>query len=204
MPGYPHACFLGSAHRAEEFLPDAGAEVAFAGRSNAGKSSAINAIVSRRELARTSKTPGRTQLVNFFGLDDRQRLVDLPGYGYARVPRASRDHWCIMLTEYFGKRRSLAGVFLVVDIRRGLGEGDRQMLAWADAIHCPVHVLLTKADRVSGHTARQTLQSLVPEGEPRFTAQLFSARSATGLTQARERLAAMLTARLASAGHRQR
>lgn len=204
MPGYPDACFLGSAHRAEDFLPDAGAEVAFAGRSNAGKSSAINAIANRRELARTSKTPGRTQLVNFFGLDDRQRLVDLPGYGYARAPRASRDHWRIVLAEYFGKRRSLAGLFLVVDIRRGLGEGDRQMLAWADAIRCPVHVVLTKADKVSGRAARDTLQSLMHEGRPHFTAQLFSARTATGVTQARERLEAMLAARLAASSHRRR
>jgi GTP-binding protein len=204
MTDYPDACFLGSAHRLGEFLPDEGAEVAFAGRSNSGKSSAINALVNRRQLARTSKTPGRTQLVNFFGLGPGQRLVDLPGYGYARVPGATRDHWRVMLAEYFGKRRSLAGLFLVVDIRRGLGEGDRQMCAWADAIGCPVHVLLTKADKVSERAAREMLQSVMRQAGPHFSAQLFSARTAAGVTQARERLDTLLTARLATSGPGQR
>ncbi len=146
MSHYPEAAFLTSANGAAQFLPDVGAEVAFAGRSNAGKSSAINAIVNRRQFARTSKTPGRTQLVNFFALGEERRLVDLPGYGFARVSDAMRAHWDKLLTAYFHSRSSLKGLILVVDVRRNLADHDEQMMAFAAGL--PIHVLLTKADKL--------------------------------------------------------
>jgi len=129
MSQFPDARFMTSANAASQFLPDTGTEVAVAGRSNAGKSSAINVIVNRRQFARTSKSPGRTQLVNFFELRDGLRLVDLPGYGFARVPESVRQHWGNLLQDYFEQRESLAGLILVVDVRRQLGDFDRQMLS---------------------------------------------------------------------------
>jgi len=144
MSQFPDARFMTSANAASQFLPDTGTEVAVAGRSNAGKSSAINVIVNRRQFARTSKSPGRTQLVNFFELRDGLRLVDLPGYGFARVPESVRQHWGNLLQDYFEQRESLAGLILVVDVRRQLGDFDRQMLSFADSVGVPVHVLLTQ------------------------------------------------------------
>lgn len=192
MSGYPEARFLASAHRAEQFLPDTGAEVAFAGRSNAGKSSAINAIVNRRQLARTSKTPGRTQLVNFFHLAAGQRLVDLPGYGYAKVPPATQAHWRALLERYFTSRASLRGLFLAVDVRRSLGELDLQMLAWCRALGRPVHVLLTKADKLNRGPAAAALQAARQAAGAYVTVQLFSAETGEGLDAARGRLGEML------------
>ena len=192
MAGHADARFLVSAARPEQFLPDAGDEVAFAGRSNSGKSTAINAILGRRQLARTSKTPGRTQLVNFFGLAPRHRVVDLPGYGYARVPPAVQAQWRALMEAYFTGRRSLAGVILVADGRRGLTDFDRQMIAWMAALGRPVHVLLSKCDQLSrAETARlaATVPAEVGEGN---TWQLFSGRTGEGLAQARERLQAFL------------
>jgi len=193
MSVYPAARFVTSAARAAQFLPDEGAEVAFAGRSNAGKSSAINVIVGRRDLARTSKTPGRTQLINFFDLASDQRLVDLPGYGYARVSEEMREHWRELLADYFNRRSSLAGLMVVVDSRRGIGDLDRQMLGWGGALGCRLHVLLTKADKFSRREAAATLAAA--EGELRdlrVTVQLFSATSRLGLEAARAVLAEML------------
>ena len=193
MTAAPEARFLTSADRPEQFLPDDGAEVAFAGRSNSGKSSAINAILHRRNLARTSKTPGRTQLINFFGLGARQRLVDLPGYGFARVPRASQDHWRELLDAYFTRRRSLAGLFLIVDARRGLVEFDQQMLAWMAGMGQPVHVLLTKCDKLSREASTRLLEAAKPTVGEANSAQLFSARTGDGVNVARQRLDEMLT-----------
>jgi len=195
MTQYPAARFLTSAHEPGQFVPDRGREVAFAGRSNAGKSSAINAILGRRAIARTSKSPGRTQLVNFFELGDAQRLVDLPGYGYARVSRAMREHWRALLQAYFEERRSLAGLILVVDSRRGLGDFDGQMLSWAQALDCPVHVLLTKADKLSREEALRTLAGAKRELRDDGTVQLFSATTKLGLDEARAQLAALLAGR---------
>ena len=186
MSVYPHACFLTSAHESGQFVADTGREVAFAGRSNAGKSSAINAIVNRRGFARTSKNPGRTQLINFFSLVDDHRLVDLPGYGYARVARSLRDHWRGLLEDYFERRRSLAGLMLVVDSRRGLGDFDWQMLDWCRAIDRPVHVLLTKADKLKRQAASKALGTAKKELDGMATVQLFSALKGEGLTQARQ------------------
>ncbi len=185
MSVFPNAAFLTSAHEAHQFVSDAGAEVAFAGRSNAGKSSAINTILNRRNFARTSKSPGRTQLINFFSLVDDQRLVDLPGYGYARVGRSLRKHWRGLLAEYFESRMSLQGLFLVVDSRRGPGDFDWQMLDWSRMIECPVHVLLTKADKLKRQEASRTLAAAQKDLGDTATVQLFSATKNQGLEEAR-------------------
>ena len=192
MSAYPEARFISSAHRPGQFLPDEGREVAFAGRSNAGKSSAINAILGRRGLARTSKTPGRTQLVNFFAVGEDLRITDLPGYGYARVPEAVRRHWGQLMDTYFRERRSLAGLFLVMDVRHPLTEFDSRMLAWAASVGCPVHVLLTKADKLSRGKAAATRHSVVKALGPETGVQLFSALKATGVEEARRVLDGML------------
>ncbi len=192
MSNYPDARFLTSAFRADQFVPDRGQEVAFAGRSNAGKSSAINAIVNRRGFARTSKSPGRTQLINFFSLAGEQRLVDLPGYGYARVTRAMQTHWRGLLMDYFERRESLTGLILVVDARRLLGDFDWQMLDWSADIHCSVHVLLTKSDKLKRGQAASALAQAKRELADRATVQLFSATKKQGLGPAREQLEALL------------
>lgn len=193
MSNYPDAAFLTSADSLTQFVTDAGSEVAFAGRSNAGKSSAINVIVNRKQFARVSKTPGRTQLVNFFRLAEGQRLVDLPGYGYAKVSDAMRRHWKSLMEQYFSSRHSLAGLFLVVDVRRGVGDFDLVMLEYAEELGIPVHLLLTKADKLKrGQAARvyeETRRALVG----RAGVQLFSAQTRQGVDQARGRLSEMLT-----------
>jgi len=194
MSQYPEAAFLKSADAPGQFVADDGAEVAFAGRSNAGKSSAINTIVNRRQFARTSKTPGRTQLVNFFTLGGGRRLVDLPGYGFAKVSDHKRRHWGRLLSGYFEHRQSLSGLFLIVDIRRGLTNYDRQMMAFAAATGTPVHVLLTKADKLRRGEAARTLTQVRRELGADATVQLFSATRRQGETEARQRLEAMLAA----------
>lgn len=191
MSRYPAASFLVSADRPSGFPADTGAEVAFAGRSNAGKSSAINAIVQRRRLARTSKTPGRTQLINFFALGEGARLVDLPGYGYARVPQAQKARWGALLQQYFERRQSLAGLFLIVDCRRGIAEYDGQMLALAGAVGVPVHVLLAKADKLKRGRAAEALRDARRHAGD-ATVQLFSATAGSGLEEARDVLDAFL------------
>jgi GTP-binding protein len=195
MSGYPDARFITSADRPDQFVADEGAEVAFAGRSNAGKSSAINAIVARRALARTSKTPGRTQLVNFFHLGPGERLVDLPGYGFARVAPGTMEHWQRLLETYFEQRKSLCGLFLSVDARRVLGELDLQMLAWCRSLGRPVHVLLTKSDKLNRGQAAQALAVARTSVAGDATVQLFSAHTGDGVSVARSRLAAMLQGR---------
>lgn len=192
MSVFPDAVFLTSAHEARQFVPDSGAEVAFAGRSNAGKSSAINTILNRRNFARISKSPGRTQLINFFSLTGDQRLVDLPGYGYARVGRSLRKHWRGLLADYFESRASLQGLFLVVDSRRALGDFDWQMLDWSRMIECPVHVLLTKADKLKRQEASRTLAAVQKDLGGIATVQLFSATKRLGLEEARRLLDRLL------------
>ncbi len=192
MSEYPDAVFLTSADSPAQFVIDSGAEVAFAGRSNAGKSTAINAIVNRRNFARTSKQPGRTQLVNFFSLGDDLRLVDLPGYGYAKVSQAKRRHWQELLEGYFQSRHSLSGTILMVDSRRLLGEFDRMMLDWCRAIDCPVHVLLTKADKLKRRDAASGLAKVRGELGEGATVQLFSGTKRQGLDEARQSLQALL------------
>ena len=192
MSQYPEAYFIKSANAPQQFVPDEGVEVAVAGRSNAGKSSAINVIVNRRQFARTSKTPGRTQLVNFFGLRDGQRLVDLPGYGFARVSDKMRDHWDDLLSQYFHSRRSLRGLLLIVDIRRRLTDYDWQMMAFAEDVGLPIHILLTKADKLKrGQVATALLEVRKEVGE-RATVQAFSALKRQGETEARDVLEQLL------------
>ncbi len=160
------AKFLKSAAQPKDFPPDNGREVAVAGRSNSGKSSAINAILGRRSLARVSKTPGRTQLINFFDLGDSCRLVDLPGYGFAKVSVDMRERWRELIEAYFGNRRSLAGLLVTVDIRRGVLELDEAMIGWGAALGVPLLVLATKADKLSRAAARAqqlAMQKRLPE-----------------------------------------
>lgn len=159
-PFYHQARFLTSAARLDHCPPDEGMEVAFAGRSNAGKSSAINALCQQKGLARTSKTPGRTQLLNFFELDAARRLVDLPGYGYARVAETVKRQWQGVLAEYLERRRCLRGVILLVDIRHPLKPFDQQMLAWGGQIGLPIHLLLTKADKLKRGAMNSAVLSL--------------------------------------------
>lgn len=188
MSQFPNAKFITSANKVAQFVPDTGSEVAFAGRSNSGKSSAINVIVNRRQFARTSKTPGRTQLINFFALREQARLVDLPGYGFARVADAVREHWGRLLTAYIEDRRSLHGLFLIVDIRRGLSDYDRRLLQLTEPSILPVHVLLTKADKLKRGQAANTLLSVSKELAERATVQVFSALNRQGVDQARDAL----------------
>lgn len=185
---FRRAEYMASAHSLPQLPLDIGAEVAFAGRSNAGKSSAINALCVHTRLAHTSKTPGRTQLINFFALNGRQRLVDLPGYGYAAVPGAVKSQWEETLTGYLETRRSLRGLVMVMDVRHPLTDYDQDLLGWAAASELPVHVLLTKADKMNRGPAQATL--LKVQGSLRLahhaaSAQLFSALKRTGLDEAR-------------------
>ena len=188
MSQYPEARFIKSANALSQFVPDDGIEVAVAGRSNAGKSSAINVVVNRRQFARTSKTPGRTQLVNFFSLQEGRRLVDLPGYGFARVSDSMRRHWGELLSQYFQSRESLKGLLLIVDIRRKLTDYDRKMMAFADEVALPVHILLTKADKLKrGQVATAVLQVQKEVGD-RASVQPFSALNRQGEDEARAML----------------
>lgn len=192
---FQRARFLTSVPRIRLAPPDSGAEVAFAGRSNAGKSSALNSITAQRSLARTSKTPGRTQQINFFDLGGNRRLVDLPGYGYARVPQAMKDKWQHHMAEYLRLRRSLRGLVLLMDCRHPLTDYDRQMLAWSESAGLPVHVLLTKSDKLKAGPAERVLSEVgtaLPEWHHNAGVQLFSARKHRGVEQAREVLAAWL------------
>lgn len=193
MSQYPDAKFVLSANAPEQFLPDSGREVAVAGRSNAGKSSAINVIVNRRQFARTSKTPGRTRLVNFFVLREDQRLVDLPGYGFARVSDAVRQHWGELMQTYFEERECLKGLMLVVDARRMLSDFDRQMLSFAESVNLPVHVLLTKADKLKRGQASSALSQVQKELDNHASAQLFSATKRQGVEHARKKLEQFLS-----------
>ena len=201
MPANPFrkAHFLTSANRLDQLPADSGAEVAFAGRSNAGKSSALNAICDQHGLARTSKTPGRTQMLNVFPLDDpAHRLVDLPGYGYAKVPEAMRLHWRAVMDRYLRTRVSLKGLILVMDARHPLREFDCDMLGFGAASGRPCHCLLTKADKLTRSESIRTLagvRTALAEEFPHGTAQLFSSSARTGLDEARTVVAGWLELR---------
>ena len=188
------ASFLTSAASWRQYPPDQGAEVAFAGRSNSGKSSAINAVLNRKGLARASKTPGRTQLLQFFSLGEERRVVDLPGYGYAAAPLRVRQRWEGMMDDYFRRRRSLRGVFVVVDVRRGVGELDRQMLEVCAAASAPVRLLMNKCDRLKRGALLQTLRQAERLLAGDIAVQAFSALRGVGLEEARSALAAWLDA----------
>lgn len=189
------AAFMLSAAKVDQCPDDEGYEVAFAGRSNAGKSSALNTL-THASLARTSKTPGRTQLLNFFRLDDQRRLVDLPGYGYAKVPIPLKQHWQRHLEAYLGSRHSLVGVVLMMDIRHPLTDFDRLMLDWAASSDMPMHILLTKADKLAFGAAKNALLKVRQEirqtwGED-VGIQLFSAPKRQGIEEAHAVLARWL------------
>jgi GTP-binding protein len=182
-PDYRSAQFLISAAKLHQCPPDEGWEVAFAGRSNAGKSSAINSLTQNKKLAKTSKTPGRTQLINFFELSEEQRLVDLPGYGFAKVPLAVKKEWTKQLENYLAKRQSLRGMILLMDVRHPLQPFDEQMLGWALTAQMPVHILLTKADKLKKGPANNNLLAVkkaLKEHQELVSVQLFSALKHTG------------------------
>jgi GTP-binding protein len=192
--------FTTSAPSLKQCPEDSGCEVAFAGRSNAGKSSAINTLTRQRGLARISKTPGRTQLINFFAVAEGRRIVDLPGYGYAKVPKAMKAEWDKHLAEYLQQRNSLGGLILLMDIRHPLQDYDQQMLNWAAQAGLPVHVLLTKSDKLKRGPAQnmllkveQRLRDMDP-GRTLLSVQTFSSLKKDGLPQLEAQLSHWLNA----------
>lgn len=192
-PLYHQAKFLISATNRSNAPLDQGLEVAFAGRSNAGKSSAINVLTHQRQLARVSKTPGRTQLLNFFSLDETRRMVDLPGYGYAKVPDAIQKTWGGMIEDFLSQRIALKGVFLIMDIRHPLTDFDLRMIDWCDHLQLPVHCVLTKADKLSRGGAldtRQRVQNALKKRAVSFpiSVQVFSALKREGIDEAHQQL----------------
>jgi GTP-binding protein len=183
-PSYHQAKFINSSPHLRNTPPDIGKEIAFAGRSNAGKSSAINALTRQNALARISKTPGRTQMLNFFEITAQQRFVDLPGYGYAKVPLAVKQKWHELMETYLTKRLSLCGIVLVMDIRHPLTEFDWQMVEWCAYQQLPLHILLTKADKLTYGAGKNTLlqvQQELSEHELTLSLQLFSSLKKTGI-----------------------
>jgi GTP-binding protein len=192
---YNQTQFLISAAKVEQCPPDEAAEVAFCGRSNAGKSSAINALTQQKGLAKTSKTPGRTQLLNFFIIGNTPyRLVDLPGYGFAKVPPSVKERWEKSLEAYFLTRRSLKGLILLMDIRHPLRPTDWKMIEWSLSLDLPVHILLTKADKLKRGAAMQALLSTqqilnTEASQPdKVSIQLFSATHRQGIEAAHQKL----------------
>ncbi len=194
MSLFQHTKFLTSANALSDLPAHGGIEIAFAGRSNAGKSSAINTLANRNRLAYVSKTPGRTQLINFFELGDERFLVDLPGYGYADVPEKIRLHWQKVLSAYLMTRAPLVGLVLIMDARHPLTKLDWQMLEWFGTTGKPVHILLTKADKLSRQQATDTLRLVRAELKdyPQCTAQLFSSSKRQGLEEAESAIGLLL------------
>lgn len=195
MTLFNHAVYAASAATLAQ-LPASRCEVAFAGRSNAGKSSAINTLARHNRLAFVSKTPGRTQLINFFALGEERFIVDLPGYGYAKVPPEMRARWERVLSAYLQTRESLAGLVLIMDARHPLTPLDRQMLDWFTPRGLPVHILLTKADKLSRGVANKTLQTVRSELKiyPQVSVQLFSSLAKQGVEEAEAVIDGWLTA----------
>jgi GTP-binding protein len=183
---YRRASFLISAGKPQQFPRDDGVEVALAGRSNSGKSSAINALCGNKNLAKTSKTPGRTRLINFFTLDPHRRLVDLPGYGYAKVPDKIKKEWQQLLQAYLQQPDKLRGLVIIMDIRHPMTEFDRQMLAWCQYFRFPAHILLTKADKLKRGAQQARLfavKKMLQESGSDATVQIFSALRQIGLDE---------------------
>jgi GTP-binding protein len=187
--------WVGAAASLQSLPPERNGEVAFVGRSNSGKSSSINAIVSRKRLAFVSKTPGRTQSLNFFGWGAAHYLVDLPGYGYAAVSAEQIEKWGDLVSAYLSTRASLKGLILVMDVRHPFKESDRQLIDWAGSLRIPLHVLLTKSDkltRAQGSRALATAQETLAEMWREASVQLFSAKNGVGLAAARAIIARWL------------
>lgn len=192
---YRQAEFLISVNSLGQLPADDGREVACAGRSNAGKSSALNLLTEQRQLARVSKTPGRTQLINFFQVTSGRYLVDLPGYGYAQAPAELRRHWGTLLEGYVRDRQALRGMLLLMDVRHPLTELDQLLLDYCRMRNLPVHILLTKADKLSrgaAAAALQAVQKTLRQAYPQVTAQLFSAQTAQGAERVYQQLDAWL------------
>ena len=188
---FRHAEFLQSVNKWSQLPSEEAIEIAFAGRSNAGKSSAINTITDIKSLCRTSKTPGRTQMINYFSIDPQHHLVDLPGYGYAKVPVKVKQHWQNLLERYLVERTALRGVVMIMDVRRPLTEYDVLMLQWCQKSEMPAHILLTKADKFKRGAAQNILLKVrrtLKTDFPGTTVQLFSALNKTGVEEAREKL----------------
>lgn len=185
-PLYHQARFINSAPHLRDAPEDKGLEVAFAGRSNAGKSSAINTLTMQKSLARISKTPGRTQMLNFFAITDDKRFVDLPGYGYAKVPLQVKKKWHKMMEDYLSNRRALCGIVLVMDVRHPLTDFDWQMVEWCRHANVPLHILLTKADKLKSGAAKNTLLTVrkaLSETGISVSMQLFSALKKVGVDE---------------------
>lgn len=190
-PSYQQAKYLISAAELKQLPKDEGIEVAFIGRSNAGKSSALNTITGIKGLARTSQTPGRTQMINLFEMDDNRRLVDLPGYGYAKAPRVLREKWINNTNEYLKVRECLKGLVVLMDIRHPLKDSDQQLITWAVDCELPLHVLLTKSDKLKSGARARTLREVkayLEQFGDLVTVQLFSSLDRDGLDEAQEKL----------------
>ncbi len=190
-PLFRHAEFYTTVNHLQDLPQTTSVEIAFVGRSNAGKSSAINTLVGRGRFAFTSKTPGRTQHINFFRLTDEYFMVDLPGYGYAQVPQAIRQHWSHLLSTYLQTRQMLYGMILIMDIRHPLTKLDLQTLEWFAQTGKSVHILLTKADKLSRSKAIAVLKEVkqfLAVNYPRCTVQIFSSSTAEGVEEASELL----------------
>lgn len=195
MKLFANVTYTASAHDLAQLPPDTGAEIAFVGRSNAGKSSAINTLANHNRLAFVSKTPGRTQLINFFSLGPGYALVDLPGYGYAKVPPAVKAHWEETLAAYVSGREALKGLVLIMDARHPLKPGDERLLDWYAPTGKPVHCLLTKADKLSRNEQMKTLKLVRDQlklKQRNATAQVFSSLQKSGVEEATTRIAEML------------
>ena len=195
-PIYHQAKFINSSPDLRDTPADHGKEVAFAGRSNAGKSSAINTLTRQNGLARISKTPGRTQMLYFFEINPEQRFVDLPGYGYAKVPVAVKKKWHELMEKYLTKRKSLCAIILVMDVRHPLTEFDWQMVEWCQHTGLPLHILLTKADKLTYGAAKNTLlqvQKELKETHIKMTIQLFSSLKKLGIDEVNAALDALFS-----------
>ena len=196
MSLFRHAVFEISVAKPDDLPRPTGPEIAFAGRSNAGKSSAINTLVGHTRLAFVSKLPGRTQLINLFRLRNGAALVDLPGYGYAKAPVAVRRQWQALLESYLTRRQALIGLILIMDARRPLMDLDRQMINWFGPTGKPIHCLLSKADKLTRSEQAQVLRSVraeVADAGPSITVQLFSSLKKTGVEEAESAIAGWLT-----------
>lgn len=191
MSQFPQVRFMLSVAGMDQFPPDEGREIAFSGRSNAGKSSAINAILQRNGLARISKTPGRTKLLNFFEIEPGRRIIDLPGYGYAAASPVEKRQWTALI-DTLPARACIAGLFLIVDIRRGVRDEDLQLVEWARSAGWDVHVLLAKSDKLNQRDRAAALKEAQRQLPDSVSAQVFSSHDGTGVASAQKRFINML------------